>query len=103
MEEHQAKAKKRPDSRSAGAEEHYCPICGREAADHNLRRFGEYFCSEAHVAEYAQEIRARVGKKQAAARPEASVVFGSPAIVPLVGRRLWSPRFHYCYLLRAEC
>ncbi len=41
MEEHQAKAKKRPDSRSAGAEEHYCPICGREAADHNLRRFGE--------------------------------------------------------------
>jgi len=41
------------------ATEHYCPVCGRDAADPALFRFGEYFCSEAHVAEFAGEVRAR--------------------------------------------
>lgn len=36
-----------------------CPICGREATDASLKRFGEYFCSEAHVAEYAREVRSK--------------------------------------------
>lgn len=57
--------KEKPDSPSAKREQHYCPICGREAADPTLKRFGEYFCSEEHVDEYAREIRARVGKEQA--------------------------------------
>jgi hypothetical protein len=39
--------------------ETYCPICGKDAADPSLKRFGEYFCSEAHVAEYAQEVRSK--------------------------------------------
>lgn len=46
--------------------EQYCPLCGREAADPRLKRFGEYFCSEAHVAEYAREIRTRGGQQAAA-------------------------------------
>ncbi len=50
---------------------YYCPICGREAADPNLRRFGEYFCSDDHVTEYAQEVRARVGKGVAAVGADA--------------------------------
>lgn len=66
MAKFQDQPKKRSDRPSAGAEEHYCPICGREAADRNLRRFGEYFCSEDHVTEYAQEVRART--QEAAAR-----------------------------------
>jgi hypothetical protein len=37
----------------------FCPICGREATDPSLKRFGEYFCSEAHVAEYAREVRSK--------------------------------------------
>lgn len=41
------------------AAEHYCPVCGRDAADAALSRFGEYFCSEAHVAEFAAEARRR--------------------------------------------
>lgn len=36
-----------------------CPICGRDASDPGLKRFGEYFCSEAHVAEYAREMRSK--------------------------------------------
>lgn len=39
------------------ATEHYCPVCGRDAAGLVLHRFGEYFCSEAHVAEFAAEVR----------------------------------------------
>lgn len=36
-----------------------CPICGRATTDTSLKRFGEYFCSEAHVAEYAREVRSK--------------------------------------------
>lgn len=39
--------------------ETYCPICGREATDASLKRFGEYFCSEEHVTEYAREVRVK--------------------------------------------
>lgn len=39
--------------------EHHCPVCGRDAADPALHRFGEYFCSEAHVAEFSAEARRR--------------------------------------------
>jgi len=39
--------------------EHHCPVCGRDAANPALFRFGEYFCSEAHVAELAAEARRR--------------------------------------------
>lgn len=42
---------------SPGAAETYCPICGRDATDPSLKRFGEYFCSEAHVTEFAREVR----------------------------------------------
>jgi hypothetical protein len=42
---------------SNGPPETYCPICGKDAADPSLKRFGEYFCSEEHVAEYAREVR----------------------------------------------
>jgi hypothetical protein len=38
---------------------HYCPICGQDASDPALKRFGEYLCSEAHVTEYTREVRAR--------------------------------------------
>lgn len=40
-----------------------CPICGRDSTDPTLRRFGQYFCSEAHVAEFAREVRASAGKQ----------------------------------------
>ncbi len=59
MEKPQEQLEKNPQSTFAEVEEHYCPICGREAADPALKRFGEFFCSEEHVAEYAQEIRER--------------------------------------------
>ena len=59
MAKHQDQPEKRSDRPSAGAEEHYCPICGMEASNPTLKRFGEYFCSEAHVAEYAREVRVR--------------------------------------------
>ncbi|MBI4571712.1 MAG: hypothetical protein HY713_00285 [candidate division NC10 bacterium] len=39
--------------------ETYCPFCGRDASDPSLKRFGEYFCSEEHVAEYAREARSK--------------------------------------------
>lgn len=35
----------------------FCPVCGREA-DVQFRRLGEAFCSEAHAAEFAEEVRA---------------------------------------------
>ena len=50
------------------AAEHYCPICGRDAADPALFRFGEYFCSEAHVAEFSGEVRGRGGATAEAAQ-----------------------------------
>ncbi len=46
--------------------ETFCPICGRDATDPSLKRFGEYFCSEAHVAEYAREIRSKQTTETAA-------------------------------------
>jgi len=73
MEKHQEKLKQKPDSRSVGTEQDYCPICGKDASDPALKRFGEYFCSEAHVTEYAREVRARLGKEQAAVAVEAAV------------------------------
>lgn len=39
--------------------EHYCPVCGRDVANPALFQFGEYFCSEAHVGEFAAEVRGR--------------------------------------------
>jgi len=48
--------------------EHYCPVCGRDAADAAIFRFGEYFCSEAHVAEFASEVRVRGAAPAEAAR-----------------------------------
>jgi len=67
---------------------YYCPICGREAADPNLRRFGEYFCSDDHVTEYAQEVRARVGKGVAAVGADAGAVQpdGTEPIAPKEGQ-----------------
>ncbi|MGH7407280.1 MAG: hypothetical protein ACREKF_04660 [Candidatus Methylomirabilales bacterium] len=50
------------------AAEHYCQVCGRDAADPALFRFGEYFCSEAHVAEFAGEVRRREALPAVAAR-----------------------------------
>jgi hypothetical protein len=44
---------------SSSSTETYCPICGKDAPDPSLKRFGEYFCSEAHVAEYARETRSK--------------------------------------------
>jgi len=73
MEKHQEKLKQKLDSPSAGADERYCPDCGKEVLDHSLKRFGEYFCSEAHVAEYAREVRARVGKEQVAVAEKGAV------------------------------
>ncbi len=69
------------------ATEHYCPVCGRDAADPALFRFGEYFCSEAHVAEFAGEIRARGGPPVPAARG-ASPATASPSTQKKGGR--WS-------------
>ncbi|MEK6717645.1 MAG: hypothetical protein AABZ16_09160 [candidate division NC10 bacterium] len=53
----------------------FCPICGREATDPSLKRFGEYFCSEAHVAEYAREVRS----KQATETTAIATVTGADA------------------------
>jgi hypothetical protein len=71
MEKHREELKKKPDLPSAGAEEHYCPICGKEASDPTLKRFGEYFCSEAHVTEYARAVRGRA--EEAARQPVQNV------------------------------
>ena len=29
-----------------------CPICGKDVAEPNFKRFGEWACSEAHAEEY---------------------------------------------------
>jgi hypothetical protein len=62
------------------AADHHCPICGRDAADPPLFRFGEYFCSEAHVAEFAAEVRARGAPTVEAARgvTPAAATAGAP-------------------------
>jgi hypothetical protein len=57
------------------AAEHYCPVCGRDAADPALHRFGEYFCSEAHVAKFAAEAR----RREAAPSEPARRVTSAPA------------------------
>lgn len=61
---------------SDGRAETYCPICGKDAADPSLKRFGDYFCSEEHVAEYAREVRS----KQAAEATAIASVAGADAI-----------------------
>lgn len=48
------------------APESFCPICGRDASDPSLKRFGEIFCSEAHVTEYARGIRSKRATETAA-------------------------------------
>jgi len=63
---------------SNGSAETFCPICGRDAPDPSLKRFGEYFCSEAHVAEYAREVRS----KQAAEPTAIAVVAEAQATPP---------------------
>ena len=34
-----------------------CPICGKDVAEPNFKRFGEWACSEAHAEEYVKEVR----------------------------------------------
>lgn len=70
----------------------YCPICGREAPDLSISRFGEYFDSEEHAEEYVKEVRAaRVAQApaapaaQTAAAPVMSAQEPAPAEQP--GRR----------------
>lgn len=41
-----------------GTGEVYCSVCGRDG-DPALKRFGQLFCSEAHVAQYASERQAQ--------------------------------------------
>lgn len=57
--DHQEQVRARPASLPPETAEHHCPFCGMDASDPTLNRFGEYFCSEAHVAEYARAVRAR--------------------------------------------
>jgi len=63
---------------SSSSTETYCPICGKDAPDPSLKRFGEHFCSEAHVAEYTRELRA----KQAAEPTAAAAVAVGKASTP---------------------
>lgn len=39
--------------------EHDCPICGKEVKEPMFNRFGEWACSEAHAAQYVDEVRAQ--------------------------------------------
>jgi hypothetical protein len=59
---------------------HSCPVCGRDAADPPLFRFGEHFCSEAHVREFAAEVRAGGAATAEAAREvtPAAATAGAP-------------------------
>ena len=63
---------------SNGPAETYCPICGKDASHPSLKRFGEYFCSEEHVAEYAREVRL----KQATETTVIATVAGADASAP---------------------
>jgi hypothetical protein len=54
----------------------YCPICGRDAANPSLNRFGEFFCSEAHVEEFAKDVRTKTATQAAATQ---AVTTTSPA------------------------
>ena len=60
---------------SRSTAETFCPICGKDAADPSMKRFGEYFCSEEHVAEYAREVRV----KQATETTAIATVAGADA------------------------
>ena len=53
------------------AQEHYCPICGKEVTDPTWNRFGEWCCSETHAEEYVKEVRA--GKQATHAAPREPV------------------------------
>ena len=80
MERHKERVNDKWGQRTDGAQEDYCPICGKEVSDHTLKRFGEYFCSEAHVTEYAREVREKAdnapvqavhdGQKESEAGPQ---------------------------------
>ena len=63
---------------SNGQAETYCPICGKDAADPSLKRFGEYFCSEDHVGQYAREVLS----KQATERTAITAVAGVESTGP---------------------
>jgi hypothetical protein len=52
--------------------ETHCPICGRDAADPSLKRFGEYFCSEAHVEVFAKDVRAKTATQAASTQAVAT-------------------------------
>jgi hypothetical protein len=36
-----------------------CPICGKDVAEPNFKRFGEWACSEVHAEEHVKEVRAQ--------------------------------------------
>ena len=55
------------------AQEHDCPICGKEVTDPTWKRFGEWCCSEAHAEEYVKEVRARKQATHAAPREPVAV------------------------------
>jgi hypothetical protein len=40
------------------AEKHY-PICGKDVAEPDFKRFREWACSEAHAEEYLKDVRAQ--------------------------------------------
>lgn len=52
-----AVAPEQPPSSKDGSAGGYCPVCGRDGGP-TLERFGQVFCSEAHVEQYASERRA---------------------------------------------
>ncbi len=62
----------------------YCPICGREAPDLSINRFGEYFDSQEHAEQYVKEVRA--ARTGAAATP-----VGQPVL-----QEAWRPRRRGC-------
>ena len=84
MDDKERKTKAAEGNRVAPAKvetnEHHCPVCGRDAADPALHRFGEYFCSEAHVGEFAAEARRREAAPAEAARglTPAAATAGAP-------------------------
>ena len=55
-----------PQPSQDGGGELYCPICGRDG-DTGVKRFGHLFCSEAHLAQFASERRAKAEPEEASA------------------------------------
>lgn len=40
----------------------YCEVCGVDVkADHNLKRFGKFFCSDGHVQQYVKARQSELG------------------------------------------